>query len=214
MSNIVDLVKHPMSKRQVAALKRIDDEDYSLVVYKTRKDFLERGIVRDEEFYKDGITSLKQYYSTTIFDPYNMHAVSDDLDRFWHQHVIDTARYAMLCSDIKGFMHHDPLDRTDLAKVSAIAEVYQYTYLVLEKIYGSRSLSPIFFPAKPEMDILVCRHDVDSEMFGQSELEDVFPVDSNIAALRTRYGNEAKVGMIRACLNIKPQQGKSTRKKR
>lgn len=209
MQNLVDLVKHPMSVRQRAALKRIDDEDYSLVVYKTRKDFLERGIVRGDEFYEEGITSLKQYYSTTIFDPYNMHAVTDDLDRFWHQHVIDTARYAILCSDIRGFMHHDPLDRTDLAKVSAIAQVYQYTYLVLEKIYGSKNLSPIFFPAKPEMDILVCRHDVDTESFSQGKLDDAFPVDARIAELRARYGNKAKVGTILAQLNATAQRGTS-----
>ena len=186
----------------------------ALVVYKTRKDYLERGLQRGDEFYEEGITSLKQYYSTTVFDPYNIHAVTDDLDRFWHQHVIDTVRYAMLCADINGFMHHDPLDRTDLAKVSAIAQVYEYTYLVLEKIYGAKNLSPTFFPAKPEMDILVCRHDVDTTMLGQNELTDVFPVDQAIAQLRARYGNEAKSQMIRARLDVKRQPGKTSKKQK
>jgi hypothetical protein len=93
-------------------------------------------------------------------------------------------------------MHHDPLDRTDLEKVSAIAQVYQYTYRVLEKIYGQKNLSEVFFPIKPEMDVLVCRHDVDEI----EQFVDVFPVDEQMSQIRNQYGNVAKITKIRSDL--------------
>lgn len=140
---------------------------------------------------------MKQYYTTAIFDPYNLHAVSDNLDRFWHEHVIDTARYSLLCSDIEGFMHHDPLDRTDLSKVSAVAQVYKYTRKVLVKIHGEDNLSEDFFPARPEMDILVCRHDVEPY---SATWDDAFPIDKDIIKIKNKYGNSAKVSNIKSRL--------------
>jgi hypothetical protein len=196
MAKLTAQVRITASDRQIAALERIDKEDFNLVVYKTKKAFEEREIHPPEIFFEDGIMSLKQYYCTTIFDPYNCHAVADNLDRFWHEHVLDTARYSILCRDLKGFMHHDPLDRRNLDKVAAIGQVYLYTYKVLVKIFGKKNLSEDFFPEKPEIDILVCRHDVHPIPDTKTAWDDVFPVNKTIEEIREKYGNQAKIAEI------------------
>jgi hypothetical protein len=198
MAKLVDLVKMNMSTRQRDIVERIDAENFDLVVYKTRKSYHERGLQMEDEFYVAGVLALKQYYTTAVFDPHNLHAVSEHLDRFWHEHILDTARYEVLCRDMKAFMHHDPLDRSNLPKVAAIAEVYTYTYGVLSKIYGEENLDFRFYPHKPDIDVLVCRHDLDVETYGSAEFTDVFPVDESIARLKAIYGNRAKVAAIKA----------------
>ena len=191
--SLLKMVKVKTSARQKAVIERINKEDFSLVVYKTRKAYRERGLERPDSFYEEGVRSLKQYYTTAVFDPENLHAVSDDLDRFWHEHIVDTARYELLCKDMQAFMHHDPLDRTTLPKVCSIVQVYQYTQKVLTKIYGAENLSPIFFPVKPEVDILVCRHDLDVDEREKATWKDIFPIDNEIAKIKAQYGNKAKI---------------------
>lgn len=50
MKLLVDIIKVDASSRQMAALERVDMEDFELVAYKTKKSYNERGIFPAESF--------------------------------------------------------------------------------------------------------------------------------------------------------------------
>lgn len=185
---LMSMVKTKMSKRQEKAIKRIDAEDCDMIIYLTHKDISRFGKY-DNEYFEAGCLALKQYYATTIFDPRNMHALSDALDPFWHAHLLDTVQYELLGKDIKGFMHHDPLNRTDIVKVGAVKKVYDYTVQTLGRIFGEENLDERFYPRRPAMSAMVCLHDIER---GIIALKDVFPVNAEIEKLRQNYGHEVR----------------------
>jgi hypothetical protein len=48
--------------------------------------------------------SLHVYYPNELFVP-----LSQDLDTFWHRHIVDTRKYAQDCQIVFGyFLHHNP----------------------------------------------------------------------------------------------------------
>ncbi len=190
-TKLVDMVKIKMSKRQVNAIKRIDAEPCDVIVLLTSRELRRRGEKHSKAFYEAGCLALKQYYATTIFDPVNMHAISDNLDTFWHAHVLDTVAYDLLCKDIKGFMHHDPLNKFDTAKMAAVKKIYDYTRVVLERIFGAENLDERFHPSKSSPSILVCRHDVDKIGRRSLSTRDAFPVNPEMQKLRAKYSHEA-----------------------
>lgn len=197
--SLLDMVEVPMSDRQRRAIKRIDDEDCSMITYLTRKHHKELGESYDQDYYDAGCIALKQYYATTIFDLRNLHAISSSLDPFWHSHILDTVSYEVLAEDIGGFMHHDPLNMLDAHKVDAVRDIYHYTQEVLEKIFGRKNLDERFYPSEPDGSILVCLHDVDYDAI---ELpDDIFPLNSKIEQHRIYYSNEVRRRMIREALN-------------
>src|SRR5690349_12290865 len=100
LSSLSSLVQVVMSERQRAAVARIDAEDFTGVVRLARKEFAKQGKQLTDEYCHAAVLAVKQYYALTVFDPLNMHAVSDVLDPFWHAHILDTVRYKMLCDDI------------------------------------------------------------------------------------------------------------------
>jgi len=54
-------------------------------------------------------TNYKRYLSVTkALSGYQL-IPNGDIDRFWHEHILDTRRYAKDCSDLfGGFLHHYP----------------------------------------------------------------------------------------------------------
>lgn len=193
-NSILPTVRVPMSERQRHAMERLDAENFVGVVRLTRKELAKQGVEFSDDYCSRAITGLKQYYALTIFDPRNMHAVSDVLDPFWHAHILDTVRYQMLCEALGGFMHHDPLDTEDREKVSAVGRVYEYTYSTLCRIFGEDNLDEEFHPSTLPEASLVCRHDIDDDV--AATYSDVFPEVPELAGLRARYGHNAQRIMI------------------
>ncbi len=190
--SLVSTVRVLMSSRQKQAMLRLDAEDCRGIILLTQKEQKKQGNRLTDEYCERACIALKQYYALSIFDSRNMHAISELLDPFWHAHILDTMRYGMLCNAIGGFMHHDPLDHCDEAKVSAVVRVYTYSYNVLGRIFGVDNLDPDFHPKTPSRASMVCRHDLET----QNVYDDVFPEFSDLRHLRDLYGYEAQRSMI------------------
>lgn len=88
----------------------------------------------------------------------NEHAVSDEIDLFWHTHILYTRQYIDFCDRVFGeYIHHDPLDHENTSAVSEIVELYEYTMAVYDDIL----LGPLdeqFFPRDVPDYMLVCKH--------------------------------------------------------
>jgi len=62
---------------------------------------------------------------------------SEDLDEFWHQHILDTIQYARDCQAVFGrFIHHDPYIESDPAK-------YKSAWTKTQELYAEEFWSPI-----------------------------------------------------------------------
>lgn len=179
-----------VSPRQRAALERLDAEDFSMVIYLTRKHHRAIGQVHDAAYYEDGCAALKMYYATAIFDPSNLHAISGALDPFWHAHILDTVAYEKLARDVGLFMHHDPLNSENTAKVAAVSEVYDYTSEALARIFGASNVDARFFPVGSENAHIVCVHD--TEIAPALAQTDIWPEQPALAAHRAAYGHAAR----------------------
>ena len=70
----------------------------------------------------------------------------DDLDQFWHQHILDTAKYAVDCDRVFGyFIHHNPhvVRGSEQESNSVLKTQRLYARTFDSGIYGS-SVDPIF----------------------------------------------------------------------
>lgn len=191
-AQLVSIAKIQSSKRQVHDLNRIDAEDCDLIIYLTKKELSRRGQSHPKEYYEAGCTALKQYYALTVFDPLNMHAISDTLDPFWHSHILDTVSYDLLGKDIKGFMHHDPLNHLDIIKVAAVKKIYGYTRKVLSDIFGEENLDDRFHPAKMTTARMVCLHDIEPTNRRLASLKDILPLNPDIQKYRVNYSHDVR----------------------
>jgi hypothetical protein len=192
------MVKVPMSPRQEKAIRRLDAEDCTGVIRLTKKEQMKLGNFLSDEYYEQACIGLKQYYALCVFDPINMHAISETLDPFWHSHILDTMRYAMLCDALGGFMHHDPLDHADIDKVEAVGKIYEHSYRMICKIFGEENADPRFHPKEVPLASMVCRHDLEPV----KTFDDVFPEALDLSALREKYGHQAQRKMLAAQLQV------------
>ncbi len=157
---LTQMVQRQLGPRQLAALERIDAEDFSGVRRKVAEELGKQGRFVDSEYLDAGVLALKLYYALPVIDPLNMHAVSDELDPFWHMHILHTTQYALFCKESVGsFMHHDPLDHARLADVARVRFLYGYTLDVLREAFGE--LDPRFYPSHLSDEHLVCTHGQD-----------------------------------------------------
>jgi hypothetical protein len=177
IKRLTDTLVPEVSTKQHNAVARIDAEDYSAVLSLARRELAKQGLHPTDERMADAIYALKQYYSLTLLDRGHLHAIAD-------------SRYKGLCCDIGGFMHHDPLDRSDPEKVAAVAEVYHYTRDILVRLYGEHNLHIDFHPSVVTESSFVCLHDVDGPV---AAARDGFSFEPNARNLywRGRYGHEA-----------------------
>ena len=139
-------------------VKFIDTVDFEPIKKLVVKEFRKFGVELSDEYLESGILSLKQYYAVALFDPLNMHAVSDNVDPFWHAHLLFTKPYRIFCDETVGaFMDHDPLeDNLNLEKVAGIRTLYEYTIECFNKFFVSYDKS--FFPETLDDKRLMCTH--------------------------------------------------------
>lgn len=145
-------------------LKRIDAEDYSLVMEKAMEDLADRGRPVTREYASRGIYALKQYYAVAMLDPANAHSVTLPIDPFWHAHILFTAEYRAFCDDIVAqYMDHVPLDRRDYRKVENVRQLYDYTLGVLPQLFNDVNLE--FWPPVVSDAELICYHKGNTEIY-------------------------------------------------
>jgi len=121
-------------------LMQIDTFDYEAV---------KRKVARDEHLpgpaLNEGIENLKRYYAVALLDPLNLHAVSKEVDPFWHSHVLFTSQYQGFCQKIFGqFVHHQPLDPDDKRQVEFVTQLYGYTLDTYKKLF--KEVDPKWWP--------------------------------------------------------------------
>jgi len=81
---LINTIKIPLSSRQKVGVKRIDNEDYTIVLQKTYKQLNLEGYSYDDIFISRGLLALKQYYCVVLLDGTNPNAVSDLVDPSQH----------------------------------------------------------------------------------------------------------------------------------
>lgn len=130
--SFLETFKNPLDNYHRTRLVQIDSFDYEPV---------KRKVARDEKVTLDldqGIENLKRYYAVALLDPLNLHAVSKEVDPFWHSHILFTSEYQNFCQSIFGeFVHHQPLDPEDKPQVAFVTSLYEYTLQVYKDIFTS-----------------------------------------------------------------------------
>lgn len=145
-------------------IARIDAEDFSKLKAKIRRDALKEGKNFSDQYLEDGLLALKQYYAVAMLDPANAHAISAELDPFWHAHMLFSEEYSKFCDDVVGeYMHHKPLLHDDEADVDKVETLYNYTVKVLPELFTE--VSPKFWPGKVERLELICMHKGNQDMY-------------------------------------------------
>ena len=147
-------------------VRQIDRFDYSAVRSKVRRD---HGL-QDPEL-DAGIEQLKRYYAVALLDPFNLHAVSESVDPFWHSHILFTTEYIHFCNNIFGqYIHHEPLDPNDRERVAYVTKLYDYTLDTYSKIF--KSIDSKWWPkSSVKASVVVCLHyDVTNEELRKAAL--------------------------------------------
>lgn len=131
---LLDMIKIELAPIHKEKIELIDDFDFS----KTAKKVAVDTGINDKSYLDDGVENLKRYYVVALLDPLNKHAVSETVDPFWHAHILHTRDYIKFCEDIFGqYVQHEPLDLDDTAETEEVADLYEYTVDIYEKIFKS-----------------------------------------------------------------------------
>ncbi|MGN6085250.1 glycine-rich domain-containing protein [Trinickia sp.] len=106
------------TKRGIAAMyQAIDELDFSRIkaklMYRREGVVALRRIERAEAGYRQFLKLAAKYPDAPIVP-------SEEVDEFWHMHILDTQRYGADCERIFGYMiHHDPYSGIDGAQDEA-----------------------------------------------------------------------------------------------
>ena len=87
MSDFLESFAVSLNNYHHTRLIQIDTFDYEPVKRKVSPD---EGVVETAQL-AQGIENLKRYYAVALLDPLNLHAVSEQVDPFWHSHVLFTS---------------------------------------------------------------------------------------------------------------------------
>ncbi len=154
----------PITKEHLIRLEKIDAEDYGGIMRKTAKDLKSIGMIPTDKYLEDGIYALKQYYAIAMLDPANAHAVSSQVDPFWHAHILHTSQYFSFCEAVVGeYMHHVPLDHEQPQQVENVRALYSYTLDVLSRLFKYNS--PLFWANDDSDSTLICWHKGNQDMY-------------------------------------------------
>lgn len=157
MLSLQGVLKVPVSGVVAARLAAIDSHDYSGVMRHVKKEFAKLGKAVTDEWLEAGVLALKQYYAIAVLDAKNMHAVSAEVDPFWHAHILHTKQYVDFCQEIAGrYLHHNPLDHADKEEVGFVKQLYDFTLQRYDDCFAM--FDRRFYPANPNNDDLVCTH--------------------------------------------------------
>ncbi len=160
----VPCLKVAVHDEHLRRLERIETEDYSGVVKKTREILAEQGFGATDAYLARGIYALKQYYAVALLDPANAHAISAEIDPFWHAHILHSKQYMDFCGETVGeYMHHVPLDRDDPAQMQEIRRLYLFTIRQLKKLFTV--VDPEMWTEQPTDVQLICWHKGNQDLY-------------------------------------------------
>lgn len=159
MKTLLSTVNLSLVKEEhISRFTAIDVTDFSNVQRKTKEDLAQQGLIVDEGYLVEGILALKQYYAIALLDPRNMHAISKELDPFWHAHILHTEEYVEFCDRVMHYyMHHAPLDHGRSDHVEGVKRLYRYT---VDECYPKffTYINSTFYPKNPADKELMCTH--------------------------------------------------------
>ena len=125
------------------------------ICYKVKEEYKGKGISLNQEYLDEGIFNLKLYYLVALIDPVNKHAVSENVDPFWHFHILFTRDYCNFCQKVFGsYVHHDPLMKNNHSAVAEITELYEYTLNVFQEIFIPGTITDKWW----NKDSKICHH--------------------------------------------------------
>ena len=134
-----------LQPEHVQRLNEIDVEDFSGVRRKVAEHFEELGRPVTDDFLDRGVHALKQYYAMIVLDPANIHAMSRQVDPFWHAHILHSKQYMDFCSRLIGeYIHHYPLNVHNEVQMGAIRPISDDTFTKIPMVF--KNVDPEFWP--------------------------------------------------------------------
>ena len=139
------------TKRGIAAMyQAIDELDFSRIkaklMYRREGVIALRRVERAEAGYRQFLKLAAKYPDAPIVP-------SEEVDEFWHMHILDTQRYAADCERIFGYMiHHDPYSGIDGAQDEArhLALAATSDELAAHEFGVAGNTEPVAYCVKPE----------------------------------------------------------------
>ncbi len=122
----------------VAAIQALDLEPIKFKLMDT-----EEGQGWSREYVDQMEIAYKRFLTLSVKYPEETIAPSNDVDKFWHGHILDTMKYAEDCQNVFGyFLHHFPYfgmrGEEDAANLAAAGKTTNRLY---EKEFGTATLS-------------------------------------------------------------------------
>lgn len=173
-----DMVTHPTHLNLVA---RIDQENFDKVKSKVKRDARQKGEKLDKDYLERGILALKQYYAIAMLDPANGHAISAELDSFWHAHMLFSEEYTCFCEEVVGeYMHHKPLLHDNEDELARVLNLYNCTTDRLAELFTY--VDTQFWPRRVEKADLICMHKGNQTMYMSLQGIRLYEPDDRLAA--------------------------------
>ncbi len=78
----------------------------------------------------------RRFYFLKALFPGKSASPSDEIDQYWHQHIINTAKYAIDCMNVAGvFLHHDFLSPDDPVDAKTLEKLRLETWIAYELLF-------------------------------------------------------------------------------
>jgi len=121
------------------AMARIAELDLAPVSEKLRTSDPERW---STESVRDVEEKYRRFLAIHLVHPGETFVPNKILDEYWHQHILDTHRYAQHCDELFGSMlHHDPyFGLRDAAELKANGAAFQHLKSLWEIYFGEHLL--------------------------------------------------------------------------
>lgn len=147
----------PSQEDVAAAVAVVDRVDLSPINRKLRHDDPETWT---DETLADAEQKYRRFLVLNLLHPHTTLSVDQALDDYWHQHILDTRKYAADCALVFGyFLHHDPYFGLDeqsdewlenIALFAATQDLYEQAFgvpystrrrLTIDKVVGGPASS-------------------------------------------------------------------------
>lgn len=117
------------------ALEKVDAIDLAPINMKLRHE--EPGFWSDERI-AGTERDYRRFLALNLVRPGALFSVDKALDEYWHQHILDTRKYAADCETVLGyFLHHYPyFGLTDAQEHQANVELFAETQDLWEQAFG------------------------------------------------------------------------------
>lgn len=190
MRSLVSCIIMPLHDQHVLRLSEIDSEDFSGVRRKVAEHFLEIGKPVSDDYIDRGIFALKQYYAMIVVDPMNIHAMSRQVDPFWHSHILHTRQYMDFCDRVTGeYIHHYPLDQQNVVQIGALRPISDDTFTKLPQVFDV--VDPEFWPKAFANADLICADPCSADYAPGLQPIALFKPDPALASHGELYRNAA-----------------------